>query len=94
MTNSPRKNPLNFRAGLNHRADIQQYLFFAFIKGVTQDCRITTGQISLKIGGRVKHGPRKNPFHFGLDVNKKNSLFKFHDLCETGLLALVECCAL
>ena len=33
-----------------------------------QDYAQTTGQIFMKLGGKVKHWPRKNPFHFGANT--------------------------
>lgn len=37
----------------------------------------TTSQIFMKLGGRVEHGPRKNPLKFSVDRNDRTILKLF-----------------
>ena len=44
-----------------------------------QDYGKTSQMIFMKLGGRMQHGPRKNPLHFGADLNPKaDTPLNFH----------------
>lgn len=40
-----------------------------------QDCEKTTGPFFMKLGGRIQHGQRKDPFNFVVDPSLRASYF-------------------
>lgn len=55
--------------------------------GCQQDYAKTTQQISSKLGGRMEHGPRKNPYNFGADHDKgaePGMVYSFFNVARRG----------
>lgn len=43
---------------------------FVCLSDFNQYCTKPPKPISVKLGGKVKHGPRKNPLHIGVDPSR------------------------
>lgn len=55
--------------GYHHPTSTKEVMFlarFVSLSDSKQDCTKTTGLIFMKLGGKVHHGPRKNPKFFGV----------------------------